>query len=436
MSNVYATSTITSAGSKQVLNFDFDGYQVKDTLISNKLYLDGSSYENGLGTAVGTATTSIEYTNTPLAGELFGTVYDVTDTEANRPLVGLKKDVRKITTTVVDTGRIYTVNWNMSLDSWFVFVVKSTGTSVAGKIKIRRSSGNEVVCPFTTSATANTWTRAIFDFKNITPTGNPGLNNWTDITEVEITLDAANNITGAMFYAVPDYSMIIGNRVMIRTRCINEFAITNTIETANLMCKQEVEQTTATGRTFEITSGAKKKDVESNAIALGDLLTREVNQMIDIVNSNEFGKRAFTTDSGQASITLPIGLNLHSVYANETNLKPFHSATAVPTGAYFYDSATGKLTVNIGYVNKIPTVEINNAATLPTYSVKGLELGFVGKLRIQRKLENGKRQLWTQNKVQVVLDSEGMNEDFDQDNFKYMVYKDGNGRYSTVGTEI
>jgi len=432
MSLVIATTPNTTAGTKQFsgLPIIFNGYQVKDTFINNKLYADNSSAFPS--TVVGTATLNLRTSNSPLAGNLFETLFNPGNSSALIPLVGQKRDYLNINATAINGGARWAVSWNMTFDSWATLVIKSTGASIAGKLKFRSSGSNESVCAFTTSATANTWTNiSRFDFKTVagavTFTGTPVFSN---ITEVEITLDAVSQIDVAMIYGVNNYSQIIGEKIGYAHPCVSEANFENTLEMSELLCNQLVEQKTGSGRAVSLTVGSKKKDIEAQSIGLGDIIKMKQGYFIDIINDENIGKRVVTA----GAITLVGGLNIALVEIDGIGvLKPFHTATAVPENAFFYTGTT--FTTNPLYNGRIVKIYIWNLSNKATREIKGLEMGFVGFLQMPRRTESGKYEYITTRKAQVTLQTEGFNDDFDQVNFMYDIYPQ-NGTYVEIATDL
>lgn len=433
MSLVIATSPITTAGTKQFgdLPIIFSGYQVKDTLINNKLYADNSSAFPS--TVVGTAVLTTRTSNSPLAGNLFETLYSPSNSNALIPLVGQKRDYLNINASVSNSGARWAVSWNMSFDNWATLVIRSTGTSIAGKLRFRSSVGNETTCSFTTSSVANTWTNINrFDFKTNAATGVvfTGAPVFSDITAVEITLDAISQVDVAMIYGVNNYSQIIGERIAYKHACVSEANFENTLEMSELLCNQLVEQKTGSGRAVSITVGSKKKDIEAQSIGLGDIIKIKQGSFIDVINDENIGRRVVTA----GAITLVAGLNIALVEIDGIGtLKPFHSATTVPEGAYFYTGTT--FTTNPLYNGRIVRIYIWNTTNKATREIKALEMGFVGFLQMPRRTESGKYEYITTRKAQVTLQTEGFNDDFDQVNFMYDIYPQ-NGSYVEIATDL
>jgi hypothetical protein len=429
MSYISTPAVVTSAGTKTVLNVTLDAYQVKDSFISNKLYLDGSSYFNTLGTAVATGTQATRSTDFPLSGDLYNTVYYFSDTEAQRPLVGRQSNYQRITAPAINDGFKYAFSRDLSSENFFAIVVKSSGTSVAGKVKIRSTASNESVCAFTTSATANTWERKIFDFKNastagVTFTGTP---NFAAISEIEITLDAASNVDVVMFYFVNNYLQLIGNQLKVRQLCVSEYTMERTLDTADLLCRQQVEQSTGTAKSVMFNIGTKKQDISVEGMALGQIVQQRTAYLIETINSVNVGNKAISA----GAVTIGAGLNIDSVYIGDQPFTSYHTATAVPVNGYHYNSSTGVFTFSTVYNGKVPKITINNAITMNSVQDRELELGYVGVFRLEVQVNDTKVKQYEAKKAQLMYNDTAVNEDFDQENYSYKVYKDSDGVYMT-----
>lgn len=432
MSNIIATPQITHAGAKQWVDYPivFKHYQYKDTFISDILYLEGSvAYPS---TIVGTATATVQTTNFPISGEVIyhpsHTLSAVDGFTLQSPLVGRRANYTRINATAINGGVKYTVAWDLSPDNWLVVVHKSSTASVSGKVKVRSSVGNESVCAFTTSATTNTWQPSVFQFKTsgatgVTLTGSPV---YTTINEVEITLDAISVADIASVYCVNAEGQIIGKISGYSHNCVSEFQFENTLETANLLCGQQVERVTGTGRTFSITVSGKKFDMQAEASSMGTSLESRTLYIEETINSDVVGKKTISA----GTVTLLASQNISSVYIDGVQLSRVTSATLVPVGGYHYNSSTGVVTVNTQYNGKLPFVKIWNTGSRTTRTVRNLELGYYGYLQAPRKAEeSGVIEYITCEKAMNMLDAETMADDFDSMSVKYYVFP-SNGVYA------
>jgi hypothetical protein len=420
MSNVVYPSTVTSAGTKTLLEVGLDAYQVKDISLSEKLYFDGSSYINSISSAVTSGTETVSSANLPVAGDLYNTVYFYSDAEASRPLVGRQTDITTITTTGSNDGRKYTLAKDMSNDYWAVLVYKS---SSAGKLKIRETGTKERV--YTLPSSSGSWTRGIFNMRVDGVAGATSDPDWSAITVREITLDSAGSINIAMFYICNNYLQIIGNLLKVRHLCISELTMERTLDTADLLCKQQAVQSTGTTKSFTINVGTKQQDITVEGLALGNIIKKESVYMVDTINDTNVGNKPISA----GALTLSASLNIDTVYIGSQQYVAVNSASNVPSKCYHYNSSTGVFTFNTEENGKVPTIKINNLVSLPTVGDENLELGYVGTFRLQKLVNDTRNMIYISKKAQIMYNSQDMNEDFDQSNFSYKIYRDPNGRY-------
>lgn len=422
-------TTVASAGVKEVQEIMLDAYQCLDDGISNKLYFDGS-YFDSLGTAIATGVQTTQTTNRPLAGDLYETLYYFDNTEAQRPLVGQGRNYKRIVATAADDGYKYAFPSNLSDENWAVIVIKSGGTSVAGKLKIRSGAGQESVCSFTTSSTANTWERKIFSFKvdgstNVAFTGSP---DFSAITELEITLDAiTTQVDVAMVYFANNYLQLIGNELKIRQTCVSEYSIERTLDTAFLTCKQQEERGTGTGKSVMFNVGTKKQDIAVEGLALGDIVKGRNVYTTETINSTNVSNTAIAA----GALTKTANLKIDTVYIGNQLMMSYHEATNVPLNAYHYNAGTGVFTFNAFYNGKVPTIKVNSLINLPSIQDKELKLGYVGVFRGKITVNETKYKLYTAKKSQIMFNDLSVNDDFDQENYSYKIYRDDNGVYMT-----
>jgi len=432
MSLINTPTVVTSAGTKSVLNVAYDVYQVSDQDIDTKLYTDGSSLYTAISTAVSGGTETFKSVDGPVVGDRYDTTYYYTDTEAQRPLVGQDRNTVIITAPSNDAGRLLDTNYNLTNKNHFVLVVKSAGTSVAGKVKIRSTASNESVCAFTTSATANTWERKIFDFKvngstGVTFTGTP---NFTVPMDIEITLDTTSDVEIALFYFVDSYEQIIGNVIKTRLNCVSEYSIDRTVEQADLLCRQQVERSTVSSKSLEIMVSTKKQDLATKGLGMGTQVINRTAYIIETVNSTNVGAKVITA----GTITLNVGADIDTVdtvLIDNKRLVSYDSATNVPINGYHYNTSSGVWTFNTLNNGKIPTITVNNAISLPSVQDKELYDGYVGPLRLELSVNDVKVKQYLAKKAKLTFMDTAVNEDFDQENYSFKVYRDNDGVYMT-----
>jgi hypothetical protein len=108
----------------------------------------------------------------------------------------------------------------------------------------------------------------------------------------------------------------------------------------------------------------------------------------------------------------------------------------VPLNAYHYDSSTGVFTFNTTYNGKVPTIKVNSLVTLPSIQDKELKLGYVGVFRAKITVNESKYKLYTAKKAQVMFNDIAVNDDFDQENYSYKIYRDEDGVYMTKSLQV
>jgi len=238
---IVKTGTIQS-GAKQFsfIPPNITAYQQNGNSIDTKAYFNSIDPTSPNPTiAVGTATLSIKTVNKAKAVDLFENLYFPTNTEADRPLIDRDTAYVSATTAAANSGFKQSVNWNVTQKNYVVITVKSAQASTAGKLKLRSSVGNEYVCSFTTSATANTRQRFIFAFKDTAFTGVSVVGTPTNtITEVEVTADlTARDIDVDWVYCVNNITEIIGNLVKIIWNCVTEGSMTDVLSQTEVLCE-------------------------------------------------------------------------------------------------------------------------------------------------------------------------------------------------------
>jgi hypothetical protein len=406
------------------------GYQTQESFLPVKVYLDNSaSYPI---TKVGTGDFVIDNASGPMVGDKFNTIYSPENTDNDVPLVGTNKSYATITATAANGGIKVPVKLDLSKMNWLVFVDRSDTASVAGKIKVRSSVGNESVISFTTSATAKKWIGGgtaiahTFQFReestsNVAFVGTP---NFTDITEIEITLDAAGQIDAAMIYFVEDAGQFIGGINQVEFECLSEVAMERNLETSQLMCNQLSEMVIGTSKEMSYTFTVKKQNLQTLGLASGAVTKTMNTNVYDVFTSPEVSPRVITS----GTITLANGnVTIDKVSVpvarNNVNLKRFGGAAAdTPVGMYHQSGTT--LTFNAAYNGLTPTVMIHDKRNILGYEERGLETGPVGYLVVPRQTQSGNLIFEVVPKCQISLDGNNSADDGDETTIKLTVMAD------------
>jgi hypothetical protein len=193
MSNINYAPKLNHGGAAQY-NATYRYWQYKDDVVSNYLYLDGSTLATP--TVSGTATATLRTVDGPKGGEIVFSSKDLT----NAPLTGRNNPpYYRIANGATATSPIkFNFSRNLSLDYWSSITIRQVGgSSVAGKFKLRSSGTNERIFSFTTAGTG--W--ANFNFQNLVDgvAGAGGDPVWASITEIEFTLDTVSTSIDVAF---------------------------------------------------------------------------------------------------------------------------------------------------------------------------------------------------------------------------------------------
>jgi len=435
MSLAITTTPTVTAGTKQFGNLPihFIAYQTSDKIQTNLLYTANSTAFPTTTTGTGSITTmSSSY---PLSADKFETIYNPANTSSQIPLVGTQRDYVRFSAggTASGTYAKTLVNWDMTLDNWFTIVVKSSGTSVAGKVKLRSSGTNERIYTFTTNATANTWEKKVFDMRNDGTAGVGGEPVWASITEVEVTLDTNSTVVDfALVYGANNISQIIGEEIPLRISCVSEASFEDAVDQADLLCNQQTAQKIATGRSATFKVASKKQNLEAEGLGLGDIIKMKKNYFLEVLNDTNVGNKSISA----GAITLPASLKIASVFIEgQGTLKAKNNTSNLDVGAYNYNSTTGVITFNTGHDGKVPVITILNLTSKPTVEGKNLETGLVGWLQVPRNTESGKYRYLISNKAQLMLEPESFNDDGDQLNMMFSILP-YNGIYFTKAQDL
>lgn len=407
-----------TAGTKQFETLAFKFFQYKDSVIKNKVFFDDSTLYPLTATATGTITQ--KSTGLPTAGEV---VYSPT---ATAPLVFQSRDVHLVEATAADDGVNCSplVTLDMTYDNFAVIVVKSSGTSVAGKVKFSDSSGTDYSeVAFTTSATANTWEAIVLEIKDST--------NWTntpdfsDITDIDITLDTlGTDVTVAMVYGVNNLNQVIGTALTLDyTTCPSAATMADNFEKTDLVCKQLTKRKIGTSRAPSLDLTNKTTDLYRSAVVNGSMVKRDSQYVFEKVYGT--GSAAIATATISAGAGLIIGL----VKIGEKTLTPVSSAGLVDANSYHYDSSTGTMTFDSSLNGSVPTVWAENSVTIDNFDVAGLELGYLGRFYMTRVSEQGRKIYNTAFKAQISGGDDSAADDGDETNTIFDFLSDSENRF-------
>lgn len=423
-----------TAGTKQ-FNADglfplWTGYQTKDKS-TNKYYFDNSTAYPL--TAVATGTTTEQTDNKPVQGDLYGTLFNPDSNFNNKPMVDSNRNYRRITAASPNDGAKMTVSADLSKVRWAVLVAKSPDTSVAAKLKIRSSASNESVCSFTTSSTANTWEVFPFKFREDGSTGVTftEIPVFTGITEIEITVDTTDSIDAYMLYFVYDYKEIIGAKLDLPFFCLTEAAVEDNLETSNIVCNQLTAAKTGTSREITATLTTNKKTYSNFAYGLGTVMANTQQYVPEPYSNETFNTKTVASNT----ITVASGLKIAGVFIDGIPCVDVteYSSTAADIPAYSYAYSSTTMTFNPVHNGKVVTILIDNQKYIDSVDITGLELGYVGYLRLPRRTLSGTWTYLLAGNAQVMLNTETFNDDGDTIPVQFSIYPSAsNGKFAII----
>lgn len=387
------TETYQKAGTQQFkLQPLMKAFQYKDSIIKNKVYwIDSTAYP----ITPTNMTVTRKSWNKFVGGE---TIYS---TSATAPAVGTRYPYVTLTASAINaTASIDVGTWDMTNDRYAVVALRSTGTATAGSVKFRSSVGNEVVKDFTLSATSGTILNVVVDLQDATLyTGTPVL---SAITEVEVQIDAdTEDLDVALAYGVQNEMQIIGHTLDYIFECINGISQDGGLSISDIICRQLVSRRVGSGRVPTMTLTMKKSSLQALALSNGDVAGDSSVDHITVINSEDVSGRAIssgriTISTGQTIAFIKVNGTLYQATSTQEIL-----AVNLEEGTYYYNSATGTIDFGGSVEGSIPEVAVVDSLTLPNFDVKGLELGYIGRLYITMETLDGRTITETSYKAQL-----------------------------------
>ena len=419
MSNAFLDNTYRTSGTKQYKTIISRWYQEAQITSGLVFRLNGSSYFTSQITAINSGTYTVLNSNKFLAT---GRTYDpLNHSNFTTPMVSISDQyIRLSAPTVANGGIQFNGNYDLSNVSWIVAPIRSITASVGAKITIRRTTGNEVVCAFTTSAVANTPEIKSFPFKNpsafgVTHTGTPALNSFTDITQFEITVNTiGQTLDIPEFYLVNNIGEIIGT---VRTEvhdCIEEATVEATIEDVMAYCKQRLVDTSTSKQDIVFKLTTNSKDFEYKGVSLGSAVTNQRFSVLEVINSANLGAKIITANK----IVIPLNLSLAYVKVDGKNYYSVDNSSSIPANCYYYNPANGDLVFNTIENGKIPEVSINNSRLIPTTTLGGMKSAPTVHLQVYSIDTTGKEEILEIPRAKLKFDGEAT-ADFDTQSFSY-----------------
>jgi hypothetical protein len=414
MSYITYAPKLNHGGAAQY-NATYRYWQYKDDVVSNYLYLDGSTLATP--TVSGTATATLRTVDGPKGGEI---VFSSKD-PSNKPLTGRNNPpYYRIANGATATSPIkFNFSRNLSLDYWSSITIRQVGGSpVAGKFKLRSSGTNERIFSFTTAGTG--W--ANFNFQNLVDgvAGAGGDPVWASITEIEFTLDTVStSIDVAFVQTANTVQQLIGYQPNIEYGCISEAEIEDIMESADIQCGQRVEGKIPTSDAVSVVIKSQTEDPEAMALRTGEVVIQERHYYDITYNSATIGRRAVSA----GVTTIDSGLDIVNVYYGDIKLARVESATNVPVNGFHYTGTT--LTTNTTQIatGQILTIKAKVSAIMNVRKRKALKLAPLGELTFDRKTKQKITKIIVMPKAQPMIEPESAG-DVDTVGTKYFAYFD------------
>lgn len=371
-------------------------------------------------TLVGGGTTRIKTVNKPIAARKYETVFAPETEEVRRPTVTSSGAYLEVTGAVAADGIEVEISADLSntflVNGTFALVVKSETASVPFTVVFEDGAANTVTYSMTTSADINTWTIQEARLSSETDANNM---NWDDIVGVSVL--TAGVVDLAQLSVAKSTLALIGKTLTLTIPCISAYELEHALETADVMCNDAAEETTATERTIEMSLTTNQMNLQNDALFKGHVAADTFTTKLTALNNLQ------PVESG--TVTLLSGLIVRSVVIDNAVLQkaPNAAQAAIDETLYFYDQTTGILTVSAVYNGQRPEVSINEAGIYSAYTLKNVETGYVGSMDVVM-VTDGVQQQFRFFKVQLVNIEGGEDEAADTItyNFKMMIQ---NGRY-------
>ena len=426
--------TKTLVGNNQ-RGFTFSAWQTKDLLgIRHFFFNNSSAYPV---TAVGTGTFDLQNGNRPVVASLSDTVFSPTASETARPLTTSNQRYVKANIVANDDGiKIVIGGQDLSKFNIAVLLDKSSQISTAGKLKIRTSVGNESVCAFTTSTTANTWIGGagnnahFFDFQTNGANGvaHTGTFDASNVTELEVTGDTSGtDICAYEVYFCESVQQAIGYELTIQQSCVDAFSEELSREMSDILCNQVVDSAITTGDIYTLTMTFKRQDLKVIAMSMGDVLRQKEETVVV-----EYDQK-LVVSSNTASYP-PQFTNVAKILNGKTPLDVYYQSTDVPSGGY-YDDGAGTITVSGLADGTELTLFYYETKTVSATVFKALEQGFYGYLAVPKVSENGKVRFLIGKKVQIMITGKASADDGSTVDIQFKFYADNKGVYVTETEE-
>ena len=375
-----------------------DIIKYKGTHLKYKEYFDSLTKltvgEQSVGTPDGTV--AIRFDDYFKGGE---TLYDPAANnklfvDAQRNYVRLCSDVAAATF-LTPPGLI---NWDLTGYKCVVFPIRDTGD--AQIVTVRLYSGADYIeHTLTLNGVAGEYHNLLVDLLN-DPTTGPFDPSAVDAIEF-VGVNPGECFEVAMAYPIFTLSEIIGSRSSLKLTCIENFDFTRNLEVDEVKCGNVTVCKVATDDSIDLTVTVKEYGPELFALGGSTTVTKGSTYLPTTGNKVVPGQQQVTFAPGTIidQFIKPDGGCVSPVCITEDL-----DVSKLGTNDFYYDEVTGIVTFGDADLDGVElTPCIKEEVTADCIEVKALELGYNGRLVVQRKTKNGR--IWSYEFTNVQIES-------------------------------
>lgn len=272
-------------------------------------------------------------------------------------------------------------------------VLSGTTASVEGKVQFNTTAGSAYKeVSFTTSATAGEFTEVFFDVEDDTTgvTGSYDRDSIVSLTFIVDTLDEAVDLHSIEF--AQSSSQFTGSVLSAQINvCMTADGMEKTeeIETGKIKCFNTDTDEFGINRTLEMVFRSTNQNLTWEAYTRSR--TPQIESFTTYIEANA---GAFSTNTIDLSGILSSADDLSKSVIINGKYYPIGVDTVADEDNLSLDSTTLVLTAVAGSnLNGVtPTFLVKSTTNKPLYKIQGANIGYVGKLFINRKTSNGPRQ--------------------------------------------
>jgi hypothetical protein len=202
-----------------------------------------------------------------------------------------------------------------------------------------------------------------------------------DTATIQITGDEGLKIYD--FATAGSPAALLGSRLGVKSCCLNDFEVSEDIETIEITCGNKVVDEEISDYSAELSVTGTGQSLFTSALFKSVVPKRQEEYVTDILDDVTFD--ATTTTNGSfdyATAQLPAGAILAGVKLkdgnNDATLQIASSLAGVGGMFAYYDDVTGVLYADPEFIGKTITVCVYNLQLVTAFCNKGARLGYVG----------------------------------------------------------